>query len=194
CPTFMIRREVLADVGPFNAERWDIAADQEMWLRLMRRYPVGILNERLLRYRHTPQQWTHRWRYLRIEPDRAIEVMEECLRFDDWRTRLPPRDLLELEYQRADDATTRAANALILARPALARELLAGQYPYAALFHNFRRRKLRVLLLRGLMKLALGAGIGVMLGRLLHLTEYRRWQRPGPPPQRASAGANAGAG
>lgn len=176
CPTFMVRRDVLADVGPFDPERWDIAADQEMWLRLIRRYPVGILNERLLRYRHTRQQWSRRWKQLRTEPDRALDIMELFLERDNWRARLQPADLAELRYQRCDDATTRAANAVILGEPALARKLLQGVYPYFTLLNNIRRRKLRVLLMRGLLKTTLALGAARPLGRLLRWTEYGEWR------------------
>ncbi len=176
CPTFMVRREVLLDVGPFDADRWDIAADQEMWLRLTRRHPVGILSERLLRYRQTPHQWSRRWKRLRTEPDRALEVMELYLDKDNWRARLPRAELVELRYLRCDDETTRAANAVILGETAAARKLLKGRYPYAALLNSIRRRKLRVLLLRGLIKTALALGAGRSLGRLLRATEYGEWR------------------
>ena len=180
CPTFMVRRDVLADIGPFDAERWDIVADQEMWLRLVRRYPIGILNERLLRYRHTTQQWSQRWKHLRTEPDRGLDVMELYLEKDNWRARLTPAEMVELSYQRCDDKTTRAANAVILGETAMARQLLEGRYPYTALLKNFHRRKLRVLLLRGLMKTALTIGAAGPLRGLLRATEYGEWRRRHP--------------
>ncbi len=98
--------------------------------------------------------------------------MELFLEKDNWRARLRPSDLLELRYQRCDDATTRAANAVILSEAPLARKLLQGRYPYSALLHNVRRRKVRVLLLRGLMKTALALGTASSLRRLLRWTEY----------------------
>jgi glycosyltransferase involved in cell wall biosynthesis len=177
CPTFMARREVLAEVGPFDPEHWDIAADQEMWLRLLRRYPVGILNERLLRYRHTTEQWSQRWRRLRTEPDRALDIMELFLEKDNWRARLSPEDLVELRYQRCDDVTTRAANAVICGDANLARRLMECSYPYSALLSNFHRRKLRVLLMRGLLKSALALRADRQLGWLLCGTEYGDWRR-----------------
>jgi glycosyltransferase involved in cell wall biosynthesis len=172
CPTFMVRREVFADVGPFDADRWDIAADQEMWLRLLRCYPVGILNQRLLRYRHRSEQWTQRWRRLRTEADRTVEIMELYVEKDNWRARLPASQFVELRYQRCDDETTRAANALILGQTQTARELLESRYPYETLLNSVRRRKLRVLLLRGVMKAALAFGATGLLGRMLRKTEY----------------------
>src|SRR5258706_600024 len=88
-----------------------------------RRPPVGVLNERLLRYRHAKTQWSQRWKRLRTEPDRALDVMELYLEKDGWRGRLSAADLRELLYQRCDDATTRAANAVIQGDAAMARGL-----------------------------------------------------------------------
>ena len=69
-----------------------------MWLRLMRRYPVGILNERLMRYRHGRWQWSQRWRRLRTETDLELDVMEIYLQEDGWRERLRPADLVEYSF------------------------------------------------------------------------------------------------
>jgi hypothetical protein len=55
----------------------------------------------------------------------------------------------------------------------LARSLLRGRYPVRTLFNDLRRRKLRVLLLRGLMKTALAVGATRPLGALLRVTENR---------------------
>jgi glycosyltransferase involved in cell wall biosynthesis len=172
CPTFMVWRRVFAEVGPFQPDRFDIASDLEMWLRLMRQYPVGILNERLMRYRRHPRQWTRRWRRLRTESDRELDVMETYLERDGWH-KLRPADLIEYRFRRCDDHTTRAANFVILGDTGQARELLRGGYPFRTLLNGIRRRKLRILLLRGIMKGALGLGLVRVLARLLILTEYR---------------------
>ena len=173
CPTFMVWRRVFAEVGPFQPERFDIASDLEMWLRLMRRYPVGILNERLMRYRHCPSQWSQRWRRLRTESDREFDVMDDYLEKDGWPDKLRSADLIEYRFRRCDDHTTRAANLVILGDTGRARELLRGGYPFRTLLNGIRRRKLRVLLLRGIMKGALGLGFVRILARLLIQTEYR---------------------
>jgi glycosyltransferase involved in cell wall biosynthesis len=172
CPTFMVWRRIFEEVGPFQPDRFDIASDVEMWLRLMRRYPVGILNERLMRYRRHARQWTRRWRRLRTESSRELDVMETYLERDGWN-KLRRADLVEYRFRRCDDHTTRAANFVILGDTGQARELLRGRYPFGALLNGIRRRKLRVLLLRGTMKGALSLGLVRALTRLLVLTEYR---------------------
>lgn len=172
CPTFMVRREVLDAVGPFNPERYDIGADLEMWLRIARRFPIGILNERLMRYRHFPKQWSNRYKHLRTTRDVFFDVMEEYLEKDGWRPKLSRSDLVEYAFYRCDDNTTRAANLLILGEVPAARELLQDSYPWRTLLESFRRRKLRVLLLRALMQAALAFEAARPLARLLVWTEY----------------------
>jgi hypothetical protein len=147
-----------------------------MWLRLSRRCPVGILNERLLRYRKTPEQWTQRWRRLRTAPDPAVEVLELYMDQDNWRARLPRAELVEQRYRRCDDETTRAASSVILGETPVARQLLRGRYPYAALLSRIRRRKIRVLLLRGAMKAGIAVGADRLLVRVLLATEYGEWR------------------
>ena len=52
-PTVMVRREVLADVGPFD-EELRIGEDMDMWRRISRRYPIGLIRTPLSRvYIHT---------------------------------------------------------------------------------------------------------------------------------------------
>ena len=170
-PSVMLRRDVFASVGPFDAETWDIVADLDLWLRILRVYPVGIINEHLLHYRHNSAQWTQRWRKLRTAPDRAIELLEQYIEKDNWLTRLSPADLVELEYRRCDDATTRAANAVVLGDEKLAVQLLAGQFPLRTLLRGIRRRKVRVLFLRGLMRAAFAVGATRPLAALLSITE-----------------------
>ncbi len=167
CPTFMARREVLESVGLFDPETYGIGADLEMWLRIARRFPVAILNERLMRYRVGKHQWSARDRHLRTEPDRYFSVMDHYLEEDEWLKRLSPSDLSEYAFHRCDDDTFRAANLVILGDAAGARELLARPFPWHTLRNGIRRRKLRLIVLRSLLLGALSLGAARPLARLL---------------------------
>lgn len=172
CPTFMVRRAVWDTVGPFDADRLDIGSDLDMWIRIVRQFPVGILDERLIRYRVTQKQWSARYKHLRTQPDVHFPIMDYYLEKDDWLARLSRRDLVEHAFQRCDDDTTRAANWLILGKPDEARTLLRGTYPWRTLWYGIRRRKLRVLLLRALMRAWLRFGKARHLACFLTWTEY----------------------
>ncbi|HWE49877.1 MAG TPA: glycosyltransferase [Bryobacteraceae bacterium] len=171
CPTFMARREALDAVGPFDAARYDIAADLDMWLRISRRFPVGILDERLMRYRIAKSQWSSRHNYLRTSEELYFRVMDDHMDADGWRGKLREQDLTEYEFHRRDDETFRACNYVIRGEPAMAAELLGKPFPWKTLI-RWRRRKFRVVLLRMVMKAALAAGAVRSLAALLLKTEY----------------------
>jgi hypothetical protein len=171
-PTFMARQETLAAVGLFEPEKYGIAADLEMWLRIARQFPIAVLNERLMRYRVSKRQWSYGYKHLRTEPEAFFHVMDTFIDMDGWRGKLSPTDLIEYNFHRCDDETSRAANFVLRGKVAEARELLRQPYPWPTLFTNLQRRKLRVLLLRALMQAGLSIGAMRPLAGLLGLTEY----------------------
>jgi hypothetical protein len=173
CPTFMTRRKVLDTVGVFAPETYDIASDLEMWIRIVRRFPIGILPERLMRYRVGRQQWSFRYKRLRTEEAWEFLVMDYYIETDGWREKLSPSDLREYAFHRCDDETFRAANFVIQGNADEARKLLQRSYPLSTFLANIRRRKLRVLLSRSLMKAGLRIGAVRPLARLLVWTEYQ---------------------
>jgi len=173
CPTFMARREVLHIVGLFNAEEYDIAADLDMWIRIVCRFPIAVLNERLMWYRVGDGQWSTRYNRLRVEPELFFPIMDHYLEVDGWREKLSPTDLDEYAFHRCDDDTFRAANWIIRGNPTEARRLLQLPFPWRSFLTNFRRRKLRVLLLRALMRAGLAIGALQPTARLLRWTEYQ---------------------
>ncbi len=172
CPTFMTRRQTLDRVGLFNPEKYDIGADTEMWLRILRQFPLGILNELLVRYRHRKDNWSRRFNNLRTEPDPFFAIMDEYLEMDGWHSKLNADDLVEYNYLRCDDDTVRAANLLIQGDPDRALKLLQQPYPWRTLLINFRRRKARVLLLRWLIRCGVALRAIRPLARTLVWTEY----------------------
>jgi glycosyltransferase involved in cell wall biosynthesis len=48
--TVLVRREVFKDVGTFD-ESLSVAEDYDMWLRIARKYQIGLINECLVKYR-----------------------------------------------------------------------------------------------------------------------------------------------
>jgi glycosyltransferase involved in cell wall biosynthesis len=171
CPTFMVRREVFDAVGPFRPERYGIGTDLEMWLRLVRRYPIAIIDERLIRYRRGPHQWSSRYLDGRTEREAYFQVMDEYLDMDGWRAKLAPVDLVEHRFHDIDDATFRAANMVRKGDPAGALALLrANPFPWRTLLAAGRRRKTRNLVLRTMIRggIALRAvqPLAFVLGRI----------------------------
>lgn len=172
CPTFMARRTVLAEAGPFDADRYRIAADLDMWLRILRRHPVGVLEDRLVNYRRSSAQESSRYRNLRTTEEEFFLIMDRYAELDDWWSRIAPADHREYEFHRLDDQTFRAANLIIRGEVTQALALLERGYGWRSAFCRPRRRKARVLLLRTAMRAMVAAGGVPVLSRLLRWIEY----------------------
>jgi len=171
-PTFMGRAEVFSRVGLFNPSDFDIAGDLEMWLRILTVFKIAILDEPLMRYRIGATQVSSRYNHLRIGEEPFFPVMDRYLSREGLAGAIDPISLTEYAFHRCDDETFRAANLVIRGDGAGAWELLKRPYPWRTLLNGFRRRKVRVLLLRVLMRCGLILGAVRPLARLLVWTEY----------------------
>lgn len=172
CPSFMTRRKVLEIVGPFDAEKYDIAADLDMWIRIARRFPIGILNEVLMRYRSGKRRWSKRYNNFRTDQELYFNIMDFYLEKDGWFQKLKNTDLVEYQFHQCDDETFRATNLIIHGDIHKALELLHRPYPYHTLLINLKRRKLRVLLLRVFIRCGITIGLVRPLSRFLKWLEY----------------------
>lgn len=171
-PTFMGRAEVFRRVGLFNTADYDIAGDLEMWLRILTEFKIGILGEHLMWYRSGRTQVSMRYNHLRTCEEHFFPILDRYLAREGLATRMDPVSLIEYAFHRCDDATFRAANMLIRGDTAGARALLRRPFPWRTLVTRLQRRKLRVLILRGLMRAGLALGAAGALRRLLVILEY----------------------
>jgi hypothetical protein len=172
CPTFMTRRSTLDAVGLFDGERFGIAADLDLWLRILRHYPVGILNEQLMQYRFGSQQWSQRYKQLRTTQELYFDIMDHYIEVDRWHQRLQPADLIEYDFHRCADETFRALNCIRQGKLQDARGLLSRSFPWRTFLIStpgLHGRKFSILLKRILLKLGLAMGGGSLLERLFSL-------------------------
>lgn len=171
-PSFMGRRDVLEALGPFTEEPYHVAYDFEMWLRLLRRHPIAVVDEPLMSYRHSTTQYSARSRRLRTTEEKFFLIMDEYARNDPRLAQLTAADWREYEFHRVDDCTVRAANAVMLGQPSDAAALLGQRrYPWRSLLARPARRKLRVLLMRAALRTALVLHATRLLGPVLTVTE-----------------------
>lgn len=128
CPTAMVRASVYRDVGPYRAEEFRIAADEEMWLRIARRYQLGVLEAHLLRYRHHHGNATQAYYHLRTEPEIHFRILDEYLAAGG-RALATPDALAAHEAHRAEDYLMLAVNRYIAGTLGPARAMLRKARP-----------------------------------------------------------------
>jgi len=115
-PTFLARASAMREVGPFDQARFGIAADVDMYVRLLRRAPIGIIDSELMSYRHFPEQWSARERRLRVRRERFFDVIDHHLADPAVAALIEDTTWARYRYHLRVDETHRAANALILGR------------------------------------------------------------------------------
>lgn len=154
CPTALVRASAYRELGGYRDEEFKNTADLELWLRLVRRYPIGVLEDHLLLYRRGHGSSSERYHARRTEPERFFAIMDAELARGAHRP--SARALREYEAHRAQDATLRAASLYVLEDLAAARAALSEVRVSTLLRgREIQRRRMAVLALalRGLARL-----------------------------------------
>lgn len=102
CPTAMVRASVHREVGVYRQDRYGIASDLDMWLRISRRHSVAILETHLMRYRHFHGNATQGYNHLRTAPDNFFGIVDDYLADGDL-ARARPQSLVHYEARRSED-------------------------------------------------------------------------------------------
>ena len=171
-PTFMARRTTFDAVGLFEADTLPIANDLEYWLRILTRFPVGIIRRHLMSYRQDPSQVSSLYNRFRTEEEDFFAVVDRYLADPSVAVHADENSLIEYAFHRCDDSTARAANLLILGEVGEARSLLARPFPWRTLAHGVSRRKARVLLLRAALRAGIATRTERPLRKVLLRTEH----------------------
>jgi len=102
CPTAMVRASVQHDAGAYRQDRYGIAADLEMWLRIARRHPLAVLESHLIRYRHFHGNATQQYFHLRTTPENQFVVLDDYLA-EGGHALATPAALVSYEAHRSED-------------------------------------------------------------------------------------------
>jgi len=173
CPSSMVRASVYRDVGVYRDAEFRNTSDMEMWLRIARKYPIGVLEEYLFRYRYGHGNSAQRYRRLRTDPERYFRIMDLYLE-KGGSAIATPEALAGHEAHRAEDHLMRAVNFYILGELDQAGEVLRLVRPGSILGRSTVQRGRQLMLYWGLQCL-------VRLPRVNFLAEafYRRWNVKG---------------
>lgn len=174
CPTALVRAEVYREVGVYRSEEFKNTSDMEMWLRIARHCPIGVLEDHLLRYRRGHGSSSERYHHVRTDPDRFFRIVTLELEAGG-RAVAEPDALRAFEAHRAVDAVLCAVNAYIVGKRDDALRMLR-QAPLSSLAGSRRVQRGRML------ALALGLHVLLRLPRLAVVAKLfeRHWHRAAP--------------
>lgn len=132
CPSVMARTQVYQqDIQSWRGDLFKSSADLDVWLRIARKHPIGLLPAALMRYRISANQFSAKVRLQTARPDFFL-VTEHYLAQDNVRGMLDRTDLEN--YARLDrrDRVMRAVNCFLSARSGEAKSLLHDIYSWDA--------------------------------------------------------------
>lgn len=179
CPTAMVRASVHRDVGNYRQDRYRNTADLEMWLRIARRYPIAVLEEQLMKYRHFHGNSSQRYHRLRTAPENFFLIMDEYLDAGG-RALASPDALVSYEAHRSQDRIMASISHYIKGELSDGRRALAHvQLDKILRSRNVQRERLLLLTagLWGLLRLPRSETVAQRM--------FQRWHVKKPPRQRA---------
>jgi glycosyltransferase involved in cell wall biosynthesis len=113
CPTALVRASVYRELGGYRQDQFKNTSDVEMWLRIARRYPLGVVDEHLLLYRRGHGSSSERYHRLRTDEERFFTILDLELAAHG-RAVAAESALRAYEAHRAQDTLMRAVNHYIL--------------------------------------------------------------------------------
>lgn len=122
-PSSMVPAAVYRTVGPYRGQEFPVAGDFEMFFRIARKYPVGILDQHLVRYRWGHGNADQLDRLLRTAPEPYFSIMDEHL-LAGGRGLAHKYSLAAHEAHRAESTLMRAVSCYILNRSQELRQVL----------------------------------------------------------------------
>lgn len=125
CPTALVRASVYRELGTYRDEVFKNTSDLEMWLRIARTYPIGVLEDQLVRYRRGHGSSSERYHQLRTDQERFFHIVDLELEEQGGRRVATRQALRDHEAHRAEDTLMRSVNLYILGRSQEARETLS---------------------------------------------------------------------
>jgi len=167
CPTALVRARVYRTVGVYRDAELKNTSDLDMWLRIARRHPIGILEDHLVLYRRGHGSSSERYHRVRTDPFRFFEIVDRELERGG-REVATPEALRDYEAHRGVDQVLRAVNHYILGDRRTARSVL-GEVRVWSLVRSPRIQRARMaalaVSLRGLVRLPRSAALGRLFER-----------------------------
>lgn len=180
-PSAMVRSDIYKELTPFNYEQFRSSADLDMWLRILEKHPVVILEERLLNYRISKSQGSYTLGYLHTEKSDFLKTMDHYLSVKSENLNIPGDILDSYEIKRSFDNLLRAVNHLIKGEPQDAKKLIGESLTlkvFTASMDYAEKLKFIIYCIIGMIfSILIRLGFGLYLGKGMHWLLYSGKQR-----------------
>jgi hypothetical protein len=169
CPSAMVRTDILKkDVGNWNGESYRTSADLDVWLKILKKYKVGIIPEPLVRYRVSDSHGTAREYYMKKNRADFFSVLDYYINNEIIGYNLTYRDKSNISFLIFRYNIQRATNMLVDYEFHDAMNLMSANN-YIKLFLNYILNYNIILFNRNRIT-------HLLIGIMLHLISFSRFK------------------
>ncbi len=166
-PTFMTRTKIFNEIGLFSEEQFGTSSDLEMWLRILKKHPIGILKNPLINHRISGGGKS----YSKARSKRAdfFKVIDYYLQKDSL-PEIEKKTLRQYELQKYLDDILLAINFFVRNQITEAIMLLKKPLTFAiiqALFENISITRIKIVVLKIVLLVGIFLGLTKPLSKLL---------------------------
>jgi glycosyltransferase involved in cell wall biosynthesis len=112
CPSAMIPKKVYQEIGLYSNSGLRYAFDYDLYLRVLEKHPVKIINERLINYRNSPDQGTKKVIKKGIYPNEFYALFNRFIRSPALTAKIGIKFIKAIKANEKRDFYLCAANAL----------------------------------------------------------------------------------
>ena len=174
-PSCMVRKDIHEEVGFYDVKKFGRPADLAMYLKILERFPIGIIDEILFKYRISKTQGTIQWQYLRTKRDDTFLVMEYFLKSKALQDTLIEKSAVErYEAQKSFDDLYCAMNLLMLGKDSEAKKMILRSFTLDAFKGSLKNTKsLKYAIVRLILTVGTCIGLGKYLWRIFYKIKFK---------------------
>ncbi|MCP3924076.1 MAG: glycosyltransferase [Desulfobacterales bacterium] len=179
-PTMLTRKNVITKVGDFNWKKFHSAADIDLYLRMAKKWPIGIIDEQLHLYRLSAQQGTALINKSRTHLAHFFNVIDNYLSLNEVRKFVNKDSLKIYTMYRSADQVYCAINYVLVEKETEALKLLDDAISYKVFFTAINKPRQFIQIFFGvILKIGIKIGIGAKISQIgiLAYTRYQNMRR-----------------
>lgn len=175
CPTNMVKKNVYKEVGYYDVRKFGRPADLAMYLKILERYPIGILDENLFKYRISKTQGTIQWQYLRTKRDDGLIVMEHFLKSKALQgISIEKRVLRKYEARKSFDDLYCAMNLLMLGKNSEAKKMILRSFSLDTFINSLKSiKELKYLTIKLILLIGMCIGFEKYLWKIFYKVKFK---------------------
>jgi len=175
-PTFMTRTSIYDRIGLFNEKDFETSADLEMWLRILEKYEIGILDQTLMKYRISISSGTISYLNERTKIADFFLVMDHFSESPALTIKIEEKFWKRYEYYKYLDEAYLARNFLIRGEINKAKELLNKILSKIFIINSFKGLNgIKQLLITIVLFLGIKIGFGKLFGNILRTIRSKKY-------------------